>query len=265
MNTTKGENGEVVVIGGSEPYLNTPAIVGMASMRAGCDLVRIAAPSVSARHAASFALDLISVELDGEHLQDDHVGRIVPLIESADAAVIGPGIGKRSESWETIQRILELTNAPLVVDADALPAIKEDPDAVRENIVLTPHATEFEAMASVSPPTDMEARQELVARHAEKLGCTILLKGGTDVVSDGDNVETIEAGNPYMAKGGTGDVLAGVTASLIAQDNPSYESACTAAWVNGAAGDRAVERYGQGFLLDELMRCVSDVVTQEGG
>ncbi len=258
---TKGENGEVVVIGGSEQYLNTPAIAALGAIRAGCDVVRTAAPAESAPHIASFALDLIPVSLEGEHLQDDHVGRLVPLIKSADCAVIGPGIGTRSETWNTVQRILDLTESPLVVDADALPAIKEVADTVRKNIVLTPHATEFETVASVSPPTNLDARKEMVARHAEKLGCTIMLKGATDVISDGDQTETNTVGTPYLAKGGTGDVLAGITASLIAQGNPPFESACTAAWVNGTAGNEAVDRYGRGFVLDEHLQCVSDTIT----
>lgn len=257
----KGENGEVLVIGGSEQYLNTPAIAALGALRAGCDVVRTAAPADSAGHIASFALDVIPVSLEGDHLHDDHVGRLVPLIKSSDCAVIGPGIGTRSETWDTVQRILELTESPIVVDADALPAIKDRSEVVRDNLVLTPHSAEFEAVASVSPPTDMEARKEMVSRHAQKLGCTILLKGGTDVISDGDRTETNTTGTPYLAKGGTGDVLAGITASLIAQDNRSFESACTAAWVNGTAGDQAVNRYGRGFLLDEHLRCVSDVVT----
>ncbi len=259
QNDRKGDSGEVLVVAGSEQYLNTPAIVGIAALRAGCDLARVAAPEESAWNSASFAMDLIPVALDGERLEEHHTDSIVSLMETADCTVIGPGLGTHYTTLNLVSEVLGRAEGPVVVDADALQAV--DDDTLNENTVLTPHDTEFTECTGEELPSDPDERETLVSRYADQMGCTILLKGPTDIVSNGDRTETSPAGNPYMAKGGTGDVLAGIAAALIAQGSSPFQGAFTAAQVNGAAGDAAVDRYGRGFLLEELLRCVSDAIT----
>lgn len=259
----KGDYGEVLVVGGSPQYTNTPAIVALGALRAGCDLVRIAAPEESARIAAGFTLNVMPVMLDGSHFEAKHVERLVTLADRADCVAIGPGLGKSKPVRQAVVAFLERNDTPAIIDADALHAVGGRTDVVNPDHVLTPHAGEFHALTGEKPPENVDDRIELVEDYAGVHGCTILLKGKTDIISDGERTDTHETGNPYMAKGGTGDVLTGIAATFLTQDNDPFDSACAAAYFNGKAGDHALKTYGRGFLLEEMMQSVSVVMSPE--
>lgn len=261
----KGDYGRISVIGGSGTYTNTPAIVALGALRAGCDLTNIVAPEQSAQQCAGFALNIMTTALDGDHLQEQHVKTLVDRTEWADCVVVGPGLGRQEETVNAVKRYLEVNTEASVIDADALHVLAEHTGFAESEWVLTPHAREFEALTGEYPPGNIEERIELVEDYAGVFGCTILLKGETDVISDGDRTETNDTGNPYMTRGGTGDTLAGLTAALLSLQYDPFESACAAAYFNGAAGDEALGTYGRGFLLEEMLDCVSAVMSPELG
>jgi hydroxyethylthiazole kinase-like uncharacterized protein yjeF len=244
----KGENGEVLVIGGG-PYQGAPYLAGLGALRAGADIVRIASPVFEP------VPDLIYERLEGDRITLDHLDRIMKLVERADSVVIGNGLG--SGSHELVLAIAG-TAKKAVFDADAL----RTPLPVSGEAVYTPHAGEFQRMTGNPPPEGLAARGRAV-REAAKDG-VILLKGPVDVISDGTRVRFNPTGSPAMAVGGTGDVLAGVTGALLCR-LPAFEAACIAAYVNGSAGMLAAQERGDGMTASDLVEKIPSVLFAGGG
>lgn len=256
----KGDSGHVLVVGGSRRYTNTPAIVALGALRSGTDLVTVAAPDHSARIAPTFALNTVTEPLDGPALAPGHVDTVIELAERADCVAIGPGLGRADGTAEAVRSLLAELDAPAVVDADAIHAVADDPDVLDPDTVVTPHAGEFAALTGEELSDDVDRRRETVAAAARALGCTVLAKGPVDVISGGDRTVTNATGNPYMTRGGTGDTLTGITAALRAVDVAPVDAAHVAAHLNGAAGDAALAAQGAGFLLEELLAHLSEMM-----
>jgi hydroxyethylthiazole kinase-like uncharacterized protein yjeF len=244
----KGENGEVLVIGGG-PYQGAPYLAGLGALRAGADIVRIASPVFEP------VPDLIYERLEGDRITLDHLDRVMKLVERADSVVMGNGLGSGSH-----ELVLAVAGAAkkAVFDADAL----RTPLPVSGEAVYTPHAGEFQRMTGNPPPEGLAARGRAV-REAAKDG-VILLKGPVDVISDGTRVRFNPTGSPAMAVGGTGDVLAGVTGALLCR-LPAFEAACIAAYVNGSAGMLAAQERGDGMTASDLVEKIPSVLFAGGG
>jgi len=142
----KGQYGKLAIIGGSHRHTGSPVFVGMAAVRAGCDLVYVAAPYRAADIAANWSPNLITEPLDGHRLHKGHVKEILHMIKEvrANAVAIGPGLWREKDTIKAIIRLIDEIDLPMVIDADAVRAIawKKDLLKVRE-CVLTPHADEF--------------------------------------------------------------------------------------------------------------------------
>ncbi|MDY6770039.1 MAG: NAD(P)H-hydrate dehydratase [Candidatus Nanohaloarchaea archaeon] len=255
-NAVKGDHGHVLVVGGSDRYTNTPGIVALGALRVGTDLVTAAAPGRSADATATAALNITSEPLDGPRLAAEHVDTVVELAGERDCLAIGPGLGRADATQAAVIDVLDRYDGPAVVDADAIHAAAGAPD-VLEGCIVTPHAGEFAALTGEEPGDAVDDRADAAARAADDLDCTVLLKGPVDIVADGDRTERVDAGNPHMARGGTGDVLTGIAAGLVAQGRDPFPAAVTAAGLNGAAGDRALAAHGPGFLLEEMLDAVA--------
>jgi len=251
----KGDNGEVLVVGGG-PYTGAPALAGQAALRAGADLVRVAAPEPVAREIQGYSENLIVREYAGETLGPAHVDRLAALAADHDALVVGPGLGSADGTLSAVESLLADFSGTAVVDADALgvvPDVETDAD-----LVCTPHQGELVGMGGETSD-DWRERAELVEAFAADLGHTLLVKGARDVVSDGDRTRISRTGNAGMTVGGTGDVLAGITGAL-ACVLPPHDAASVAAYANGAAGDAVVETYGSGLVATDLLEAVPGVL-----
>ncbi len=238
----KGDFGKLLVIGGSKIYTGSPGLVAygaMAALRAGVDIVRIAAPARAADIAAKFSPNLITEPFDGDFFTPKHLKRVMELVKEYDAVAIGPGLGLERETQKFVTRFVDAIRKPCVVDADALKALRNR--KLLDNFLMTPHAYEFYHMTGDKPRYDITGRSELVKKHAKKTGAVILLKGAIDIISDGKQVAMNRTGNPYMAVGGTGDVLTGICGALLAQKVHPFKAACAAAYLNGKAGDIAAK------------------------
>jgi len=238
----KGDFGRLLVIGGSKIYTGSPGLVAygaMAALRAGTDLVRIAAPARAADIAAKFSPNLITEPFDGDYFTTKHLKRIMELVKEYDAVAIGPGLGLEKETQKFVTRFVDGIRKPCVVDADALKALRNR--KLLYNFLLTPHGYEFYHMTGDKPKYDITGRAELVKKHAKKTGAIILLKGAIDIISDGKQTALNRTGNPYMTVGGTGDVLTGICGALLAQKVHPFKAACAAAYMNGLAGDIAAK------------------------
>jgi len=246
----KGDHGKVVVVGGG-PYTGAPALTATAALRAGADLAVVVAPEHAAETVASFSPNLITRPLKGDTLKPRHVEEVVAEADDADVTVLGPGLGAADETLRAVREILPNLDRA-VVDADALREI----DAVRDDaeVIATPHAGEL-ARHVGDVPKDWRERRDVVRDFAQEMDVVTLLKGHYDVVSDGEKTRVSRTGNPGMTVGGTGDVLAGVCASLSARLN-AFDAACVGVFANGRAGDAVVEERGYGMTATDLVEAV---------
>jgi hydroxyethylthiazole kinase-like uncharacterized protein yjeF len=244
----KGDFGEVLVVGGG-PYTGAPALAAQAAMRAGADLVRVACPRAVAREVQGFEEGLILRPFDGDHLTTEGLDHVRTLAADHDTVVFGPGLGDDAATLAAVREFLADYDGRAVIDADALQVVPEvTTDAT---LLCTPHQGELRAMGGPSAD-DWRERIDAVTAFAADLGHTLLVKGAYDVISDGTDARANRTGNPGMTVGGTGDVLAGMAGALLATQEP-LDAGAIAAYANGLAGDRIVDRKGYGLLASDLL------------
>lgn len=228
----KGTFGSVAVMGGSRDpagvMIGAPALSARAALRSGCGLARLIVPEsivdaaiVACPSATAWA---IPCDPSGAAMVQPAVELADRAAAWADAVVIGPGMGTGPATRAATIRLLQQERSAVIVDADALTAIADLPQLgrdLRAAAILTPHPGEFRRLAAplniAHDPTDPTARPQAAALLAQRLGCIVVLKGAGTVVSDGLRTWTNTSGGAELATAGTGDVLAGLIAGLIAQ------------------------------------------------
>jgi hydroxyethylthiazole kinase-like uncharacterized protein yjeF len=250
----KGDSGRVLVIGGG-PYTGAPALTAMAALRAGADIATVAAPAVAAKTIAGFSPNLIVRGLSSDHLCPDDVGTLKDLIPKHDVVVMGMGLGRHPETLDALAQIIPICDKT-VIDADAL-----QPNLPLKGIV-TPHAGEFKRISSVTLPPDYRERIDPVRAFAKGAGLVVLLKGKIDLISDGNIIRGNATGNPGMTVGGTGDVLAGVTASFYCRTT-ALRAAVAAAFVNGRAGDLVYPEKDFGMVATDVVEKIPEAMRLE--
>jgi ADP-dependent NAD(P)H-hydrate dehydratase len=262
MDSHKGMNGVVCVIGGSRNYHGAPFLCAMGAARTGVDLVYVAVPRPVATPIRSLSPDLIVIPLPDSKLTRGNASRLASWLPVVGSVAIGPGLGPQNPNeLKTAISLLSEKARTVVADADALrPTLLELPETQRRKIVVTPHAGEFERLFGATVPADLAGRAALVKRMASEHSMVVLLKGPTDVVSDGAMVGFNRTHSPAMTVGGTGDVLTGVTAGLAAKGLDRFEAACCAAYVSGLAGSEAVNELGLHLLASDVVGSIPKVM-----
>lgn len=247
----KGQNGRVLIIGGSVDYIGAPTFVGMTAMaviRSGADLVTVAAPSKVAWAINCIAADLMTKKIQCENFSLKNVNETVKLAKDADVIVIGNGIAFTPGAKQFMrQAIKKLKGKPMVIDAAALRVVKIQ--EVR-NAVMLPHGGEYQTLLRNSGLTEKSVQKNL--------NSNVLVKKGhprTEIISK--TKRAINAtGNAGMTHGGTGDVLAGIIAGLMAQGNDAFTSAKIGTYVNGKAADYLCKKMGYGYIASDLVSVV---------
>jgi hydroxyethylthiazole kinase-like uncharacterized protein yjeF len=259
----KGDFGRLLVIGGSEVFSGAPTLVSLAALRTGVDIAYLAAPAKTAYSVSSISPDLITLKLDGNHLNPNNMPALKTYIEMVDAVAMGPGLGLHPETREFVKACVsavESAGKPLLLDADGLKAFAEFKRPLRVPLVLTPHAGEFAVLTGRKLPESLEERIVEVQKTAAELDAVVLLKGQVDVVCDGKRVKLNYTGNPGMTVGGTGDVLSGVVGGFLAQKVDPFEAAVAGAFVNGAAGDFVADEIGYHMVATDLLDWIPRVL-----
>lgn len=263
----KGDYGKLLVVGGSVGYTGAPTLAARAAVRGGAGLVYIGVPAeiyaiTAGKNDEAMPFPLCC-DADGR-LAAGAGPVIVEKLAACSALVIGPGLGRSEELTGLVPALLAAADRPAVVDADGLRALSGDMAALKragKPVVLTPHAGEFAGMGGVLTGDRIsDARC-----FAEKHGCVLVLKGHRTVCAFPDGAVYINTtGNPGMAKGGSGDVLAGLIGAMICQ-MPLRQAVITAVWLHGRAGDLCAEKIGEYAMtpsdiiamLPEAMREIS--------
>jgi NAD(P)H-hydrate epimerase len=244
----KGDFGDILVIGGG-PYTGAPALAAQAALRAGADLAHLAVPDDIADEVQGYSENVIVEPLVGTRVVPEHVPELLERASDVDVVVLGPGLGDADTTLAAVEEFLSDYPGKAVVDADALRAVPHvETDA---ELVCTPHQGELEAMGGPRAD-DWRERADAVEDFATDLGHTLLVKGAYDVISDGETTRANRTGNPGMTVGGTGDVLAGAAAAMLASLDP-VPAACLGAYANGSAGDSVVDDQGCGLLATDLL------------
>jgi len=239
----KGDNGKVLVIGGSEEYVGAVALAGIAALRSGCDWVTIAAPEKVAWAVNCLYPDLVVKKVKGKKFTPSHLPELLRLAEKHDVILLGNGIGLESRAF--VKGFIKKIRKPMVIDADALKVISLDD--VKDS-VLTPHKGEFHALLR-----NTRIQQGKLLKH---LGSNvIIIKGRIDHIISKKGVFLNKTGNAGMTKAGTGDVLAGLCAGFFAQNKNLLEAAKLAAFYNGYVGDILLKKKkGFTFLASDMAK-----------
>jgi NAD(P)H-hydrate epimerase len=253
--SSKRDYGRVVVVGGSLGMAGAPALTAMAALRGGAGLVELFVPATVAAIAAGFDPCVMTHGLpagDDGTFAAGVVEELMPRLARADAIAVGPGIGRSAAVRELVRGIWHGAEVPAVFDADALWALAPAADQLAIHAgprVLTPHAGEMLRLLGHDPADRAAADRGFLERSAVEmavaLDVVIALKGPGTLVTGAARRFHNETGNPGMATAGTGDVLTGVTAALVAQGMPPLEAARLAVWVHGRAGDAAAADLGE--------------------
>ena len=251
----KGSFGKILLLCGSRGYTGAAALAAMGALRSGAGLVYLGVPeSIYAIEAVKLTEPVVFPlpEKDGK-LAAKAVPEILELLPKMDAVLIGPGLGQSMGTFAVLKTVLREFNGPVVVDADGINLLARHKHLLRGRTaatVLTPHDGEFIRLAGELGSDRLTAAAEL----ARELSVILVLKGHETLITNGITAYRNRTGNPGMAVGGCGDVLAGMIVSLLGQGIEPMEATAAAVWLHGAAGDACAQAMGQyGMLPSDML------------
>ena len=248
-------NGKVLVVAGSIDYVGAAYLAGMAAFRSGVDAVVVAAPERVAWAVNCLSPDFITKKFRGDFFPAAVVNEIVKMSGKFDVTLIGNGIGNNVDTLKFAAAVCRTIKGPKVIDADAISAVRLQ-DV--QNAVFTPHHAEYDLLLRNSNCNEKQL-PNIIGNNV------VLLKGHVDKIISKEKISYNKTGNAGMTVGGTGDVLAGLTAGLLAQEKDLFKAACAAAYVNGKAGDLLLRKYGYGFTASDLVEKLPVVLKQLWG
>ena len=250
----KGTFGKILMICGSRGYTGAAALAAMGALRSGAGLVYLAVPeSIYTIEAVKLTEPVILPMADENGMLSANAAeRLLPLLLKMDAILIGPGIGVGEGTRKILQTVIRKAKCPVVVDADGITLLAAHKDILRGRncpVIVTPHDGEFIRMSGSLEPDRITAAMSLARENS----ITVLLKGRGTLITDGTTCYRNPTGNPGMAVGGSGDLLAGILTAFLGQGIEPLEAAACAAWVHGAVGDLCAQELGQYAILPSDM------------
>lgn len=262
VNTHKGDYGRVLLLCGSVGYTGAPALAAMGALRSGAGLVYLCVPQSIYEIEAVKLLEPIVLPLKDENgmFSSDAISQIAELLPRMDAVLIGPGMGVGEGTFSLVEWVLSHFDGPIVLDADGINVLTSHRYVLKNRTsptIITPHEGEFLRLGG-----DLgSGRQDGAIALANELGVICVLKGHETVITDGSTLYRNETGNPGMAVGGSGDVLAGIIVSLLGQKVAPLEAAACGVWLHGAAGDICAKEIGQyGMLPSDMLNTLPSLL-----
>lgn len=252
----KGTVGRILMLCGSVGLTGAASLSAMGALRSGAGLVYLGVPaSVYPIVAAKLSVPVVFPLPDFEgKICFEAIDRIEDFLQKVDVVLIGPGLGINAETEKVVLAVLKKFDGPVVLDADGISIVSKHKNVLRDRTgqtIITPHEGEFMRFAELEAIDNRLWR----GKHIASLwNCIVVLKGHRTVITDGITTYLNMTGNPGMAVGGSGDVLAGVIASLIGQGLEPLEAAACGTWLHGAAGDICAKKIGYGLLPTDLLQ-----------
>lgn len=257
----KGENGRVLVLGGSYLYHGAPILSSLAALRAGTDLVYTCVPKINVTATRAYSPNLIVIPLVDAKLTRGAARKLVGILpKDLHSATIGMGLGIQDR--DALKMLVkDLLDRAVMLSLDASALVPEIlPEIKDKKVTVTPHAGEFKRLFGDMPPDNVKQRTSMVQKHAKENGITILLKGPTDIVSDGNHTFLNAKNLASMTVGGTGDVLSGIVAAMLSKNRKPIEAASAAVFVNGKAGAMAQKKNGLHIVATDLLEFIPVVM-----
>jgi len=255
LNGHKGDYGRILLICGSRGYTGAAALAAMGALRSGAGLVYLGVPECIYNIEAVKLTEPIVFPLPDEDgmLSFNAAEKLMPILDKMDAVLMGPGLGRSEGVRSVLLNVLQEYSGPVILDADGINEICQHKHVLRGRrypTILTPHLGEFQRLGGNIAGERMQAALDMAA----ELNSVVLLKGHESIITDGQTVYINTTGNPGMAVGGCGDVLAGIVASFVGQGLPPLIATACAAFAHGMAGDVCAEEIGQyGMLPTDIL------------
>ncbi|GBC95342.1 Bifunctional NAD(P)H-hydrate repair enzyme Nnr [bacterium HR16] len=264
----KGHFGHVLVVGGSVGLAGAPMMAAEAALRVGAGLCSVAVPQgIYAAAASTLREAMVHPLPDAPEgcLSAESIGAMTPLLQRANVLAIGPGWSTHPPAREGLRKLLAVARVPCVIDADALNCIALEPDllpAEHPPMVLTPHPGEMARLMNTDTATVQSNRLEMARQAAQRFRAVVVLKGARTVIATPEGrIRVNPTGNAGMATGGSGDVLTGAVAGLLAQGLDVEQSAVAGVYIHGLAGDLAAQEVGTaGLIAGDIIRCLPEAI-----
>ncbi len=271
----KGDNGRVLIVGGSIDYYGAPILSALGALKSGADLVYLIVPECNFEVTRSLYPDFIVRSYPGNYFSMQAIPMVLDLAKRCDAILVGPGMGmtpdEHPETATALDALIPQLTIPTVLDSVALMSLRRiHTFPLNQELIITPHLNEFQRLTDKpflerDPQQLMEKKLRYCQNLALDLQIHILLKGPQDlIVSTRGEAALNSTGNAGMTVGGSGDVLAGFLVSLIARGVPMFEAAKLAAYIFGLCGDRLKKSRGYTFsatdLANEVSYTIADLV-----
>jgi len=248
----KGDYGKILILGGAVGYTGAPALAAKAAARSGAGLIFVGVPRGIYPIVASKLDEPMVFPLPDEdgRLSEDAIAEILQRLLSCDACLIGCGLGKSEGTYRVVKAVLENARCPVVLDADGINVMQGHIDVLRKarNLIVTPHDGEFARLCELT-----ENRLRSVKELRKLTGATVLLKGYRTLICGKEGCFINHCGNPGMARGGSGDALAGIIVSLLGQGLSATKAAALGAYLHGQAGDICARMYSEQTMLPSDM------------
>lgn len=255
----KGNFGRILLLCGSVGYTGAASLAAMGALRSGSGLAFLGVPESIYPIVAGKLTEPIVFPLPAEQgaLSVKAQREILVRLPKMDAVLLGPGLGRTEGTLACVRTVLEEAKIPVILDADGINVMAAHKDVLRESacpLILTPHEGEFVRLLG----RNIISREEDAMHLARELDCICVLKGHNTVVTDGETCYISPVGNPGMATGGCGDVLAGIITSLCGQGLSPLPAAKCGVWLHGRAGDICAEEIGQyGMLPTDMLQALT--------
>ncbi|MBA2862408.1 bifunctional ADP-dependent NAD(P)H-hydrate dehydratase/NAD(P)H-hydrate epimerase [Methanococcus maripaludis] len=233
----KGQNGKVLIIGGSKEYHGAPVFSALAASKF-ADIVTVASVSKVMNTVKNYP-ELMPYELNGDYIGYKNVEELLNLSKNYDCTVLGSGISLNSDTKEFVNSYINKINGKVVIDADAIKLIDYENFEFRNNFIFTPHKKEFEYIENYIESSEFKS--------------TVVLKGSTDIVFNSDSIKMNITGNQGMTVGGTGDILCGIIGAIYSC-NDAFPSACCGTYINGYCGDMLEKEFGYYYNSTDIIK-----------
>ena len=254
-NSQKGDYGKVLIIGGKTGMTGAPSLAAEAALRTGAGLVTVGiCQSLNSimEQKLTEAMTYPLPDTEG-HLSKQASDKIKKLISRCDCVLFGPGLGTSDDIYYLLKDIMDSCTVPLIIDADGLNVLAKHPELIEKcscNLIFTPHEVEMSRISGLSLSEITDNRMSISNTYAQENGVTLVLKGHHTIVTAADGTQYISiTGNPGLATGGSGDVLAGIIAALAARGLREDIAAAVAVYIHGTSGDLAAQELGQDSII----------------